>query len=220
MKNNNSRTIVITTLFVFLMVFVVPLILLITMDSISYFDQPPLDLIYELYGDRVIKQEFTPSNDFLNGIGMSIKNPNLVNKKQIKMEIYQNDNLVRTSALSGFNISDGAFVKFNFPAIENSANRKLEIILLSPKSSEKEPLGIFLTKGKNRIGSLTFGKKVIDGGIALVGYYQINSKLGLIRYVFGNFVLRFLSDSLFAISYLMMILGSVCILINTKSSKK
>lgn len=215
---NNSKLVIISVIFVLLMLFVMPLTLLITINSISYSDQPSLDLIYELYGSRVIKQEFTSTGNFLNGIGMSIKNPNLVNKKQIEMKIYRNGVLERTSILNGFNIPDGAFVKFNFPAIESSKDVKFEIILSSPESNEKESLGIFLTKnGNTQLGNLESDKKIIDGKIALISYYRVSSKLGLIRYVFRTFVLRFLSDNLFAMFYIAIILsGSIYLLVDRK----
>ncbi len=212
----HNKPIFLTVVFVLFVLTVLPLLLLSTLNSVSYSDQPSLDFTYELYGDRKIKQEFTPSWDFLDGIGMSIKNPNLMNKKPIIMEIYKDNNVVRLSTLNGLNISDGSFIKFRFPFIVGSENKKFEIVLTSPETRNEESLGIFLTNKNNIVdlGNLTADQKIIDGKISLVGFYHVNSKLGLIRYVFNNFIFKFLKDKTFAVFYLALNIFILLVLIN------
>jgi hypothetical protein len=224
MKVNNKLVVAIPFI-VLGIVFLVSCVFLLTLDSVSYLEQPSLDLTYELFGNRVISQEIMPSHNFLNAIGLSIKNPNLKNKKDITMEVYREGSLIRTSKLNGLNIPDGEFVKFVFPAIEDSKDTKFEVVLSSPQSAEDESLGIFLSKSKNttstELSSLRLNKETGDAKIAFVAYYQVKSKLDLIRYVYNNFTSRFLKDSLFAVFYMATILsGSAYLLINFKKDEK
>src|SRR5260370_36927719 len=101
-----------TSFFVLFLVFLVPGILASTLDIIPTGDQPGYNSNQRLsiYGERTVSQKFISDTNNLSAIGTSIRNPNLKNKKEIILNLYDTDKkLVRTSSLNGQNFQDGDF---------------------------------------------------------------------------------------------------------------
>lgn len=101
-------------------------------------NQPPLGVTQKLYGDKIMKDRIGLSENNFSGLGLSFKNPNLINKKEITLEISEeNGELLRSSVLSGFNIPDGGFVRFAFEPIADSKGNGYVIALSSPQAKKK-----------------------------------------------------------------------------------
>lgn len=159
-------------------------------------NQPPLGVTQKLYGDKIMKDRIGLSENNFSGLGLSFKNPNLINKKEITLEISEeNGELLRSSVLSGFNIPDGGFVRFAFEPIADSKGNGYVIALSSPSSEEKEALEVYLSKGSENI--------------ALVAYYKPRSAASLIGDIYSNWMERLFQDKAFAALYLVIIVSGL-----------
>lgn len=191
---------------IFLALFL-PAILLIGMRYVSVNMQPPLEQTAKIYKDFTLSQSFISQVNKLTGIGMSIKNPNLNNKKDIDLSLYQDNKLIRTSTLNGSHIEDGGFVKFFFDPVSESANKEFLFTLSSPSSEEGESLQPFYTlKKPAESKSFKIQDQEIDGSISFVSFYKPASFLGLTFDVYLKWLNRFFADLIFSLFFLSLIL--------------
>src|SRR4030042_2914962 len=96
---------------VLLVVFLVPFLLSLTIKYVPYGFQPPLYLPEKISSEKEFRQEVTAMMDGLTGIGLSIKNPNLRNKDDLTLSVFEKDILLRQVAVSGWIIPDGDLIK-------------------------------------------------------------------------------------------------------------
>lgn len=172
-----SFTLTITTLVVVL--FVYPLSLLFSINDVFFIGQPGFIHTTTLNKDYEITQELFTDYDNFSGVGMSIKNPQLLNKEDVILKIFTDEELVRTSTLSGINIPDGSLVKFNFNPINESKDKWYTLVISSPNSKHgtDESLSVFLTDEKEDwLGGVTINKVTTDGNIALTTHYKPSNR--------------------------------------------
>ncbi len=197
-----NKLVVFTTIFVLVLVLALPGLLALPIKIIPYNDQPGYSTDYKrgVFGNSAVWQKFTSQEDNLAGIGLSIGNPNLKNKKDVILSLYEvnsvssdpgSELMVGKSVLNGLNISDGAYVKFLFDPISPSKGKNYIFSLESPEAGDLEVINIFFTKTiPNWIGELTVGDDLIDGSLPMVTLHKSQSKFGMIRGIYVSFLRR------------------------------
>lgn len=186
---------------------VLPVCLSLGIQNIPNNFQSSLSKTINIDSASTIKQFFVSPENRLNGLGMSIKNPNYANKTDLVLQLYdENDNLVRTVAKSGSVITDGGFIKFIFEPIPNSRGRKYSFVLLALDSNPKEPFSIFVTKEQSSQAlGLLVGQKPRNEQISFVSYYKTNSIFATIYKIYYGFITKLMADPAFTIVYLSII---------------
>lgn len=166
-----------------------------TINMIPYGVQPGYDYNERLpvYGEKQISQVFKSKEKNLVAIATSIRNPNLNNKREISLDLYdENHNLIRTSVLNGKNIEDGDFVKFIFPVITNSSNKKYTFTLSSPSAGPEETIEIFTIDPTEYILNYSYENEDYSGGIPMVTFHKPDSKWEIVKRVYSNLFSRLL----------------------------
>jgi hypothetical protein len=185
-----------TTLSILFLVFVTPALLGLTLKMIPADDQPGYNsaLKLDIYEKRTITQKFTSQEKNLTAIGMSIKNPNLNNKKDILLNIYDMDgNLVRTGILNGRNVQDGDFIKFVFDPISDSLGKTYTFNLSSPEAGPEDLIEVFyMTTPTRSILEYSYGGKVLPGGIPIVTFHKPDSKFEVVSSIYSSWLSRLL----------------------------
>ncbi len=169
-----------TTLVILFMIFVLPAFLLYSLDLIPINTQASYGMSGEsqIYGENIVSGNISIGYKNFTAIGVSIKNPNLKNNKDVFLNLYdEQGNLLRASKLNGFNVGDGAFVKFYFNPIPDSINKNYIYSFSSPGSTIADALFIY---------------KTVDGGIPAVYYYKPENKLHVIGQMYSNLFARLL----------------------------
>lgn len=171
------------------LLFVVPGLMATLIKMIPANDQPGYGDMgrVSVYGERTFTQFFVSKNKNLTAVGTTIKNPNLKNKKDIIFDLYQeNERLVRSVTLNGFNIGDGDFVKIVFEKIPESAGAKYYFTLSSPEAKQDEIIEVFLTSPTNEILSYIYDEETHLGGAPIVTYHKPESRLETVKLVYLN----------------------------------
>ena len=185
-----------TTISILFVLFIVPGIMASAIKMIPAGDQPgygPRRL--SIYGIGELSQKFISKEKNLTAIGTTVKNPNLKNKKEVILNLFdENHNLLRKSVLNGFNIGDGDFVKFVFEVVPDSLDKEYLFTLSSPAAAADEIIEVFLMDGPaNGIIEYTFGEETHEGGIPLVTFHKPDSQWEVIRGVYSNWLSKLLS---------------------------
>lgn len=184
--------------------------------------QPSLEQTEKIYGRMVVSQSVkVPANNF-SVIGASIKNPNLANKEDLILNVYDNDGrLVRTSTINGKVIPDGNFLKFIFSPIKDSQNKNYQIAFSSPASSKETAFEVFLTNQKQeQLGELTLNGKVIPGEMSLVSFSKPSNPLVTSMDIYKEWFNKFIGDRAFAGLYILTLIAGVLYLIYLSKAKK
>ncbi len=100
--------------------------------------------------DGAMERAFTPKNNNLNIIIISLKNPGLENTDDFKISlIEENGQTLRTMDFSGRNFGDPGDIRFQFEPIVNSANKKLIVRIEKLETSGSKIVGIQVDKEDN-----------------------------------------------------------------------
>lgn len=188
-----KRMIWFTSLSVIFAVLILPGLLALGVKYLPSGVQPPLHKTKDVYGDRFISQEFTSFRSNLIGIAMTVKNPNLKNKKDVFLHVYdENSEVLRETKLNGANIEDGNFVKFLFNPISDSKDKTYKFIITSPESGEGEVLPIFYTDEKPIwAGQMMFeDAEDIVGSVSFVTLHKPESKLEVVSEIYSDLFSR------------------------------
>lgn len=157
--------------------------------------QPPLGGTEAVYKERSVAQSFISFNNNLIGIGLTIKNPNLRNKKDLIFQLSDKDGVViRSVKINGFNIPDGHFVKFYFDPIEHSANESYLFSLQAPESEQGDSLEVYQTSDVNW-----------EQDLAYVSYYKPDNLLTAVISIFSEMMANLDQDRPFLIAYLLIL---------------
>lgn len=203
-----KKLVSLTTVFVLILVTLLPISLTFGIKFIPGGIQPSLGNTKSIYGEFSLSQSFISTKDNLAGIGVSIKNPNFANRKQAFVKIYDSDNkVIRSVTLSGQNIADGKFVKIYFKPIENSSDKKFTWVISSPTSNFDDALQIFLTTDKPD-WSLDFkvGDKQSDESLSYVTLHRPKNLTEVATKVLSGWANKIAGDSAFFITYFLAIL--------------
>lgn len=201
------KLIFLTTALIVFLVFILPALLSLGLRQIPDAYQPGLEGTQKIYEDISVAQSFISPSNNLNGIGVSLKNPLLENKKDIFFEIYDKDKIMlRRIILNGKNIADGNFIKLIFDPIPGSQNKKFIFILSAPSSSKNEALEIFLTNTKPFFSQdLTVKDEKQDGSISFVTFHKPKSIFLTWIDIYSNWIKRLIMDLNFFIFYTILL---------------
>jgi hypothetical protein len=185
-----------TTAVVLFLIFIVPAILALGLKLIPGSDQPSYnsDQRLSIYLTRGVTQKFVSQEANLSAIGTSIRNPNLKNKKDIILNLMdENMKVIRTSVINGQNVQDGDFVKFIFDPISDSANKTYFFTLASPEAGPEETIEVFYTQSPpSWIEDYIYDNTTYPGGIPIVLYFKPTSKVTVIKEIYSNLFSRLL----------------------------
>lgn len=189
-----KKLIWITSLTVLFVVFILPGFLALGIRTLPANVQPPLHGTKDVYGLFTVTQEFASLEPRLTGIGMSIKNPNLKNKKEVLVSLYaENGDTLRRVTLSGANIEDGGFVKFMFDPIPDSKDQKYILTIDCPSAGPEEVLPVYYTEETpSWVGKMTHDEKEVSGGLSMVTFHKPENKIKVIKEIYLNWFSRFL----------------------------
>jgi len=185
-----------TTLSVLFVVLLVPAILAMTLKMVPAGDQPGYnsDQRISIYGKRGVSQEFVSKEKNLTAIGTSIRNPNLKNKKEIILSLYdENNKLIRTSVLNGQNVQDGDFVKFVFELIPDSLNKTYSFTIFSPEAGPEETIEVFyINSPTDSVLEYTYDEITYLGGLPIVTFHKPDSKWETVKRIYSSWFSRLL----------------------------
>lgn len=193
-----------TTSVILFLLFVVPAILAFGIKLIPGEVQSGYNSNQRLsiYRDRAVSQKFISQTANLSAIGTSIRNPNLKNKKDIILTLFDESmKKIRTSVINGQNIEDGDFVKFVFDPLPDSKDKTYIFTLESPDAGPGETIEIFYIEndrpGQNMpgwIAEYTYDKKIHKGGLPIVLYFKPGSKVEVIKEIYSNLFSRLVAS--------------------------
>lgn len=203
------KSVSLTIILVIFMTFVLPTILSLGIRSIPDRFQPSLDRTEKVYGSETITQTFVAKDDGLSAIGVSIKNPNLANKKDISLLILDRDNkILATSTLNGRIIQDGDFIKFKFVPIKDTQNMRLTLVFSAPSANQEEALEIFLTNQRLAgIDPVKVDSQETDERTSFVGFYKAPSLFSPLLEIYSGWMKRLVADLPFSLIYTLLILS-------------
>ncbi len=171
--------------------------------------QPPLTTTERIYGDSIIKQRFDASRDNLSGIGLSIKNPNYQNKKDITVRLFNDrQELLRSKSINGASIADGDYVKFIFDPINDSYGEKYLFAISAEGADVSEALEVFYSDKPN---------------LSFVRLYQPKSIPSLVTEIYGNIIMHLVGDINFFVFWIcgvMLIVGFIIYIFSQTSKSK
>jgi len=188
-----------TTIITLFLVFIMPAILALGIKLVPGDNQPGYnsDQRLSIYGIRGVTQKFISQNVNLSAIGTSIRNPNLKNKKDIILTLFNEKmEMVRTSVISGQNVEDGNFIKFVFEAIPDSINKTYIFTLTSPDAGPEETIEVFYTQSMpSWIEQYSYDKYSYAGGLPIVLYFKPVNKITVIKNIYSDLFSRLLFQS-------------------------
>jgi hypothetical protein len=190
------KNIFVSALAIVAFTFLLPAILSFGVRYIPFDNQAPLGETSKIFGDKVFEQSFVVNGNNLVAIGMSFRNPNLRNKKDIKLDLYSKDNkIISQSTFNGDVVPDGGFVRFAFEPSTLAKGDTVRFTLSAPDANEENALEVFLTEGGE--------------GAAFVDYYKPPARKEFIKSIYKGWFNRFLADKPFAVCYLALIFSLI-----------
>jgi hypothetical protein len=157
-------------------------------------DQPSYDINNKraIFGVHDVIQGFISPEDNLTAIGLSLGNPNLLNKKEIIFDLTDaKGREVRQVKISGANVQDGDLIKFGFDPIFGSKNVSYIFRLSSSSAGEVEILTVpFSTVKTSWIGPAYYGNDVIENGLPIITYHKPTSHLAVVRQILTSWLSR------------------------------
>lgn len=214
-----NRSIIFIIMFILIFLFVLPLLLTFAIRVIPNDAQPSLNDTKKIYGEIILSQAFKSLRDNLSGIGTSIKNPNFANKKDIKVEIYEEGKSqpLRRVMLSGKNTADGKFVKIKFDPILDSKDKKYSWTISSPDASEVDAIEVFVTNNKPTWSlELKINNELSEESISYVSLHTVKNPTEILFMVFSDWKNKLTKDLVFLIPYSLTILLILLLLIFPK----
>lgn len=200
-----------TTVLIVIMVFVVPGVMSVAIESLPANSQPPFTTSQRVFRDEVINQKFVSDAENISAIGLSLKNPNLKEQTDVVLKVYDEKGvLLRESSINGKYISDGGFIKFKFFPIEQSKNSNFSFSLTSSMPLSDHNLEIFLTEENGSGSGLEINQKVVDHkNISYVVFEKVLDRKGVLIDTYKNWWNKFAEDSFFAGFYIIFIFGII-----------
>jgi hypothetical protein len=132
----------------------------------------------------------------LTAIGLSIRNPNLKNRKDVIFSLYDSGGtLARTVTINGMNLEDGSFIKFVFPPIAESVGKEFSFTISSPGAGPEETIEVFIINSREALSGITeyvYLEETFEGGTPIVTYSKPESKLSTVKEVYSNWLSRLL----------------------------
>lgn len=189
-------------LILFITILILPAFTLLTLRKEIGLERTRGDKVSYFHGKENIQFSFISPKKNLNSVVLRLENINKSvsvgrNSKPLYFSLLENQQILRKVQINGSNFVNDAFVRFAFPEIEDSENKKYIIILSSPESEGGEALGIFTDAPGNPV---------------IITYHIPSSKVQLMLDIYQDFINRLLADKIFIIIWF-VILGSTILII-------
>lgn len=206
-----------TILFLITVLIVIPLFLIYSIDIVSYDKQPGFFGSQKLTNDYTLTQELYVDRNNFTGFGISIKNPNQLNKNDIDIVVLDKYIPIRKVKVSGENIEDGSYQKIVFEPIADSGDKHYLIQFKTAGTENFNAFEIFTTKEKSRfLGNLYLNSQLVENrSLAINSLYEMSNRYDEICRIFQSLISIFSKDFKFAIFYSIVIF-SLCIFIVRK----
>lgn len=171
--------------YLFLPLYLLP-ILLISLSFSSVIrhlpdsSQPITEKEVWIYANHSISQTITPKNNGLDIISLYMRNVALRNQEPIAFDLYDSaGKLLRHIDINGYNVVDGSSLKFQFPALSDSAGKTYKFSLSSPSTQWYNAVGVGFAAGEPYLG----GETIVDGtkgDLSFQLFYAPGNRLALI----------------------------------------
>lgn len=192
------RLILATSFIVLTIISIVPFVGSLFLRHIPENIQPSLDQTVKIYDKIKITQIIKVKHNNFSELGLSIKNPNLANKKDITLRVYDGE-VIRNSVLNGAHIQDGKFVKFKFEPILASQNRSYKIGIESEMSNVNDAFEVFVAYDGS--SEILVDDQKIPGSLSLVIFYKTPNILHAYFQIVNGAWSRLMGDMSFLVVY-------------------
>lgn len=203
-------------------ILLIPVGLAFFIEKVPLNIQPGLEKTVSINKEQTVKQSFYVDQNNLSGVGLSIKNPNLMNKKDLYLEILEDEAVIRKVTVSGYSIGDGNFINFEFDPITNSANKEYSFLLSSPQTEVSESFSVYASEKDEKYNrGLLVNNEVQRGTSSFVIFTKSINPLNIVLSIYLDLVDRLFKDLVFAFFYLGVIgLLAVYLIINFKPLRR
>jgi hypothetical protein len=155
-------------------------------SNVSQEEAKKTTLIYQGQEQRI---SFISRFDNVNLIYVRLKNPERKNTDDFYFQIKdQSNNILRQIDISGRNISDDDWIRFQFLPIKNIKDQKLNLSLNSATLDQNKAILVFTDNSDQLVYKV----------------YSTDSWINVLRRELVNFYQRFTTDSLFVVSYIII----------------
>lgn len=216
-----KKFIILTITFVLFMITVLPVFLTFLIKIIPGSIQPSLTTTKKIYQEYAYYQSFISPEENLAGIGVSIKNPNFINKKTLYFNLYDDRNKVsRTITLNGQSIADGKFVRIFFEPVRNSKKQMFSWFISSPDSTVDDAMEIFLTDQFPKWSlELKTKSEVFDRNFSYVTLHKPTSLFDVFNRVLTTWSAHILADSIFFVCWAILVTLLLLLIVTRKPFK-
>lgn len=161
------------------------------------------DNLAAIYAGHDKEQLFQSNQDNINVVFVRLKNIGILNKDPFIFTIRAGRKVLKEVKISGQNIGDDDWVKFQFEKVENVENKTLSFNLHSD-TARKEAAILAYTNKSDELSYKVYSKENLSTGMKI-----------LIRSFFN----RFMVDKLFVIFYIAIISALLIILFSKRHAK-
>ncbi|MFA5932955.1 MAG: hypothetical protein WCV81_01665 [Microgenomates group bacterium] len=208
MKQLNNIFLVVIS-FIILMPVIIGLNIRSTQDPI----QPSFAGTEKIFQSVLVSQKFLSKENGLSGIGISIKNPNLANKNELTLSLYEGERAIRSLSINGGAIEDGSLLRFLFPKIPDSKGKVYTFVLNSPASVEPEAFEAYLTNEKFSDESLIVNNNERQDNVSFIRIYKSGNPIAVLGEIFSGVFVKLFNDLIFSVFYITLVLSCVVYLI-------
>lgn len=142
---------------------------------------------------------FTSPKEKLNSIALKIWNLSIEKSKPIYFNLLLDKKIIRQLKLSDVNLSNGDIVRFAFPEITDSKNKRFTLVLSAPNTEKDDVIGVYTNAYNDPF---------------IITYHTPSSKLRLISGVYESFTNKIFADPIFVVAWFILF-GSATFLIKT-----
>lgn len=180
-------------LILIVIIILIPALALLIIRKETGLNQTSEGIFSYFSGEINYQASFISPKDNLSSLSLKIKNTSLENQKPVYFKLSTNTDTLRTVQINGSNIPNGYdlpysdMVRFAFPVIKDSMNKKFFITLSSKESARNEEFGVFVDQNNNPV---------------LITYHTPSSKLNQIVNIYSSLFNRVLADKFFIVIWL------------------
>jgi hypothetical protein len=196
------KEIVLNVIVVLTLLLLSPFLISLGIRELPKSNQKPFGDHRKVYEDAIYKTGIVGEEDNMLAIGLSFRNFNLKNKKDVSLVLLQDKVEIRRAVVNGASIDDGRLVKFRFAPVADSKGKSYEIEVSSRDSSNEDALQVYFeSTGLNMNYQLFYKPKY----------------LSIITDVYRGWFRKIASDKLFCGVYTILILGLGIVIIKSKN---
>ncbi len=198
-----------TVCLVIFLIVILPVLMAFGIRNIPGGIQPPLKDTKKIYGQYSYYQSFISPQDNLAGIGVSLKNPRLVNKNQNYFNLYNEKNeIIRKVTLKGENIADGELVKILFEPVSDSLDKKFTWSIASPDSTKDNGLEVFQTDKKASWSrEFKINGQVSEDSLSYVTLHHPSSVMQILNSIVSQVGKNLIGDLIFSATLVVLVVG-------------